>query len=100
MSKFRFTFANGKETVEFDAGRTSLWDAMDEAAKLPDSPSKTQKQDFMWAYFAAKQNGKLAELGIGEDATIEEAIRIIADGFDINIEQGRGDAPLASAPAK
>ena len=100
MSKFRFTFTNDKETVEFEAGRTSLWDAMDESAKLPDSPSKSQKQDFMWAYFAAKQNGKLAELGVKDDAPIDEAIRHIADEYDMNIEQDKGDAPLASAPAK
>lgn len=100
MNKFRFTFTNDEGTVEFEAGRTSLWDAMDEGAKLPDSPSKSQKQDFMWAYFAAKQNGKLAELGIEDGAPVDEAIRHLADTYDMVIEQDKGDAPLASAPAK
>lgn len=100
MSKFRFTFTNDEGTVKFEAGRSSLWDALDEGAKLPDSPSKTQKQDFMWAYFAAKQNGKLAELGIADDMPIEEAIRVLADAYVMDIEQDKGNAPLASAPAK
>lgn len=100
MNKFRFTFTGEGKTVEYEAGRTSLWDAMDEGAKLPESPSKSQKQDFMWAYFAAKQAGKLEELGIEEGMPIGDAIRFLADSYDMNIEQDKGDAPLASAPAK
>lgn len=100
MLKFKFTLKGDEGTKEFTAGRSSLWKATEEGAKLPDSPVKSAKQDYMWVYFAAQQNGLLAELGVPDGASIGEAIDILADSYDYDIEQAKDDAPLASAHAK
>ena len=72
--------------VEFATGRTSLWDA----------------QDYAWAFFAARQAGKLAELGVPEGCEVEEGLRYLADNYDFSIarDDDEEEAPLASKPAK
>lgn len=101
MLKFKFTLTgeDGKK-IEFEAGRSSLWKGTEESAKFPASPVKNAKQDYAWVYFAAKQRGKLADLGVDESMSLEEAIEVIADNFDYDIQKAEDDAPLASAPAK
>ena len=103
MLKYHFTLQDGKnEPIEFDAGRTANWKAVDFADKLPDSPSKDARFQFAWAYYAAEQAGKLEALDIPEGTPIEEAIEYIADQYDVvRIDDNSKDtAPLASTPAK
>lgn len=93
---------NDGKVVEFSTGRTSLWDAQDYSAGLPDGVNKRAKEDFAWAFFAAKQAGKLAELGVPEGCEVEEGLRYLADNYDFSIvrDDDEDEAPLASKPAK
>lgn len=100
MLKFKFTLTGEGKTVEFEAGRSSLWKATEEGTKFPNSPVKSAKQDYAWVYFAAKQRGKLAELGVADGMTMDEAIEVIADNFDYDIQKVGDEAPLATEPAK
>ena len=88
--------------VEFATGRTSLWDAQDYASTIPDGVNKRAKEDYAWAFFAARQAGKLAELGVPEDCEVEEGLRYLADNYDFSIarDDDEDEAPLASKPAK
>lgn len=102
MLKYHFTLQDGNnEPIEFDAGRTVNWQAVDAAAQWPDSPSKDARFQFAWTYFAAKQANKLEEIGIPEGTELDEAIAYIADQFDVvKIDDNSKDpAPLASTPA-
>ena len=101
MLKYHFTLQDGKkEPIEFDAGRTANWKAVDYADTLPDSPSKDARFQFAWAYYAAEQAGKLEALEIPEGAPIEEAIEYIADQSDVVRidDNSKEPAPLASTP--
>lgn len=101
MVKFKFTLTGeGGRTVEFEAGRSSLWKASEAAAEFPESPIKSAKQDYAWVYFAAKQRGMLGELGVDEGMSLDEAVCAIADGFDADIRRVNDEAPLASQPAR
>lgn len=103
MLKYHFTLTDGKnDPIEFDAGRTANWKAVDFADTLPDSPSKDARFQFAWTYYAAKQAGKLDALGITDDTPIEEAIEFIADQFDVVRidDNSKDDAPLASTPGE
>lgn len=88
--------------VEFATGRTSLWDAQDYASTIPDGVNKRAKEDYAWAFFAAQQAGKLAELGVPEGCEVEEGLRYLADNYDFSIarDDDEEEAPLASKPAK
>lgn len=93
--KFAFTFTKPEDgsTVEFEGGRTSLWDAQEIAAGWPERVTNQNRLDFAWAYCAAKRAGKLKELGAdGMDAS--EAIDYIADTYDVSIKDNKPDAPL------
>ncbi len=99
------TFSNEEGTVaEVGTGRTSLWEAQDWGACLPESPYKGTKVDFAWGYFAAKQAGKLEELGVPEGTPVAEAVAMLADAYDMTVEKASGkrkaDAPLAPEPAE
>ena len=103
MLKYHFTLQDGKNApIEFDAGRTANWKAVDFAGNLPDSPSRDARFQFAWAFFAAEQAGKLDALDIPEGTTVEDAIAYIADQFDVvRIDDNSKDsAPLADTPAK
>lgn len=99
MFKTKVTFT-GDTTVEVMAGRSSLWDAQDAAVGLPESDSKNLKSDYLWAYFAAKQAGKLDELGVKEDTPRDEAIAFLGDHYDLAFERADDAAPLASKVVK
>ena len=96
--KFLFTFTRPEDgtSVEFEGGRTALWDAQDEAEGWPDRKTNANRLDFAWAYFAAKRAGKLGEIGV-EGMDVHEAIDAIADNYDVNIRDNKPDAPLAVA---
>lgn len=101
IAKFHFKFDDGEKTVEFDSGRSALWQAQDFGSSLPNTPSKKDRTDFGWGYIAAKQAGKLEELGIDPELPIGEAVESIADAYDLTISDAdRDDAPLASTPGK
>ena len=95
MLKFKFTLTGEDGKVEFQAGRSSLWKATEAGDALPDSNVKGAKQDYMWVYFAAKQNGLLGKLGVPDGSSVDDAICIIADSYDYEIDQVKDDAPLA-----
>lgn len=101
MLKFHFKF-EGEQTIECEAGRSSLWKAQDYGATLPATSSKQGKTDFAWGYFAASQNGILGKLGIEEGAPVEVAVEYIADNYDLTITDNKGgeDDPLASRQGK
>lgn len=101
MVKFHFKFDDGKEAVEFDSGRSALWQAQDFGASLPNTPSKSARTDFAWGYLAAKGAGKLEALGIDPETPIGEAVELLADMYDLTITDAKGDdAPLAPTPGK
>ena len=104
MLKFHFTLTDGdKAPIEFDAGRTSNWKALDAMEQIPDSPYKHAYSDFLWCAVAAKQAGKAEEVGIA-DMDLKEAAEYIADTYDkVSIDDNSKrtedkDAPLAPAP--
>lgn len=101
MLKFHFTLKDGDKAVEYDAGRTSNWQALDATKDWPETPSKQIRFDFAWAFVAAKQAGKLKEIGLKEDTPIEEAADYIADTYDVVAisDNSRDTAPLAASPA-
>lgn len=93
--KFDFTFTNTDDgsQVKLQGGRTSLWDAQDHCEPIKATRSYSGQLDFAWGYFAAKAAGKLAELGVDDGMDADEAIRLIADNFDMKVEDRT--APLA-----
>lgn len=106
MLKFRMTLQDGdNDPIVLDTGRSSVWEATDVVDKWPDSPSKNSKFDFVWVYCAFRQQKRLAEIGIDEDMSPEEAATYIADSFDVvNIDDRsvgeNGKAPLAPKRGK
>lgn len=100
MLKFHFELKDGDKKVEYDAGRTSNWQALDAVKDWPETPSKQIRFDFAWAFIAAKQAGKLAEVGIDEGTPIDEAADYIADTYDVVkiTDNSRDTAPLAASP--
>lgn len=96
---FKVAFSGNGERVEFGTGRTSLWEAQDYGAALPDSPARQQKVDWAWGYFAARQAGMLERLGVPNDTPRDEAIAMLADSYDLDITRA-GDAPLATEPGE
>lgn len=100
MARFHMTFTPdaGGQDVELTTGRTTLWEAQDYGATIPDTPSKDSRVDFAWAYFAARKAGRLADLGISEDTPTDEAVGAIADSYGVNIT--REQAPLAQGLAE
>lgn len=95
------TFSNEQgTTAEFGTGRTSLWEAQDWGAQLPETPYKGTQVDFAWGYFAAKQAGRLEELGVPEGTPVAEAVAMLADAYDMEVVKAaeRASAPLAPEP--
>lgn len=91
---FAFTKPEDGKTIEFEGGRTSLWDAQEIAANWPERVTNQSRLDFAWAFCAAKRAGKLKELGI-DGLDVEEAIDAIADTYDLSIKDNKPDVPLA-----
>lgn len=98
MFKVKCTF-QGEKTLEVIGGRSALWQSQDFSASLPDTDSKTGKTDYAWAYFMAKQAGKLGELGC-PDGSIDDALNFLADNYDIAFEPIDDNAPLVFTPDK
>lgn len=98
--KFVFTFTKPEDgsTVEFEGGRTSLWDAQEIAADWPKRATNQNRLDFAWAYCAAKRSGKLAEIG-ADGMEPSDAIDYIADTYDVSIRDNK-PAPLAPERAE
>jgi hypothetical protein len=93
--EFKVTPIDGGEAITYPAYRTALWDAQDMFADLPKkAPTRQARINFAWAYFAAKEAGKLSELGVADDP--EKGVRDLADGWDIDIDE----APLGDATKK
>lgn len=92
--KFVFTFTKPEdgEKVEFEGGRTSLWEAQEASEKWPERSTNNSRLDFAWGYFAAKRAEKLKELGI-DGMELDEAIDSLADNYDMAIRDNK--APLA-----
>lgn len=101
MLKFSLRFTGEEKVVEFESGRSSLWRSQDYGAGLPASPSKQGKTDFAWGYFAARQAGRLEELGVPDGMGVDDAIEWIADNYDLYISDSKkdADAPLAAGAA-
>ncbi len=98
---YNVTFSNESGTVvEFGTGRTSLWEAQDWGMTLPETPYRGIKTDFAWGYFAAKQAGKLDALGIPSDTSVDEAVAMLADAYDVDFDKVQGGTPLAQKPVE
>lgn len=95
MVKFKIVLSDGDKSVEIGTGRTALWQAQDYGATLPDTESKRARTDYAWAYYAAAQAGRLAELGVPEGAGVAEAVDLIADAYDMVVDKADETAPLA-----
>lgn len=100
--KFEVKFTNEEgKTVEFTTGRSSLWRAQDAAQNFPDNPAKAGRLSFAWGFYAAKNAGKLEEIGIDDpNMPIEDAIDLLADTWDLDIDEAGSKSPLADTHSK
>jgi hypothetical protein len=95
MARYEFHMTTeGGELVTYSALRTALWDAEDFLADVPKkSPTRVQRVNYAWAFFAARELGKLQELGItSEDPA--EGIKQMVNTCEFDI----AEAPLAKGP--
>lgn len=97
--KWKLTLTNDEKKIEVITGRSSLWTAQDFSATLPDTPSRSNKADYAWAYYAAKQAGKLEELGVEENDDVLKVIEYLGDTYDL-ISEDYKKSPLAHAQEK
>lgn len=102
--RFKVKFSDGEKTVEFVTGRSSLWHAHDAAASFPNNTARSGRLSFAWGYIAAKQAGKLADLGIMDETELSEAIDKLADEWDLVIDEENTEedeaVPLEGSIAK
>ncbi|MDO4290267.1 MAG: hypothetical protein Q4C41_03440 [Eggerthellaceae bacterium] len=100
--RFDIKFSNDEgKAVEFTTGRSSLWRAQDATQNFPNNPAKNARLTFAWGFFAARNAGKLAELGIDDpNMPVEDAIELLADTWDLNIDEAGAQAPLADTQSK
>lgn len=100
--KFEVKFTNEEGTVvEFTTGRSSLWHAQDAMQNFPDNPAKAGRLSFAWGFFAAKNAGKLEEIGIDDpNMPVEDAIELLADTWDLEIDEAGAKNPLADGRSK
>lgn len=97
MSRWKFTVTDnrtGQEVASVESTTPALWDAQDYSASLPDTPSKGSRADYAWLYFAAKRQGCLGNLGLTNEAGVEEAVEALAERYDYRMEKVQAAVPF------
>ena len=101
-----FTDVESGESISFPTGGSSLWLAQDYGNQLPASPSKEERANFAWGYYAAQQAGVLEQLGLRDvkrpsKSQMDDATMYLVDHYDLTIDRPskeEEEAPLASTP--